>query len=244
YEVLDLGPGEPGSRYRLLIDGRWVLGSDHPSDVIDDLFANVNADTMAVTTDLVPIHAGAVVAPDGRGVLIPAPSGSGKSTLVAALVRAGFGYLSDEAAILDPSDGRVLPYPKHLTLKEGTGDPVGRAAPRSDERSLVPASKWHADPESLRPGSVAGAAPIGTVIAYRYEPGAPTSRQDISAAEAVVELGRNLMLARRDLPRSLDVLARLCRSARAFCLVSGNLEEGVALVVELTRPQPPPTSSA
>jgi len=35
--------------------------------------------------------------------VLPAPSGSGKTTLTAGLVAAGWGYLTDELAILDPS---------------------------------------------------------------------------------------------------------------------------------------------
>src|SRR6266496_1261494 len=102
YEVLDAGRSEKQSRYRLSIDGRWILGSGNPAHVLDDLFTHVNIDTMEATRDRVLIHAGAVESTGGVWVLLPAPSGSGKTTLVAGLVRSGFGYLSDEAAVLDP----------------------------------------------------------------------------------------------------------------------------------------------
>src|ERR687894_479249 len=51
----------------------------------------------------------AVVARGGRALVRPGPSLSGKTTLVAALVRSGAAYLSDEFAVLDP-EGRVHPY--------------------------------------------------------------------------------------------------------------------------------------
>ena len=46
YEIRDLGPSAPYSRYRLLIDGDWVNGSGNPSHVLDDLFSHVNIDTV------------------------------------------------------------------------------------------------------------------------------------------------------------------------------------------------------
>ena len=46
------------------------------------------------------LHAAAVVSPDGAGMLIAGPSGSGKSTLAIGLIRAGWGYSSDDAALL------------------------------------------------------------------------------------------------------------------------------------------------
>jgi hypothetical protein len=61
------------------------------------------------------IHAGAV-ARAGRAIVLPGRSWSGKSTLVAALVRAGADYLSDEYAVLD-SNGRVHPFAKPLSVR-------------------------------------------------------------------------------------------------------------------------------
>ncbi|HEX5108071.1 MAG TPA: hypothetical protein VFV95_06475 [Vicinamibacterales bacterium] len=46
------------------------------------------------------LHAAAVVAPDAAGTLIVGPSGSGKSTLAVGLIRAGWGYSSDDAVLL------------------------------------------------------------------------------------------------------------------------------------------------
>jgi hypothetical protein len=57
---------------------------------------------------LVFVRAG-VVGYDRRALVIPGDSFSGKTTLVAALVRAGAKYYSDEYAVID-ADGRVHPF--------------------------------------------------------------------------------------------------------------------------------------
>jgi hypothetical protein len=64
------------------------------------------------------LHAGAVVH-QGGAVLLPAASHAGKSTLVAALLRAGFGYLSDEVALVDDR-GRAHPFVKAIGLRAGS----------------------------------------------------------------------------------------------------------------------------
>src|SRR5207249_2434643 len=69
-----------------------------------------------MTTQKVFLHAG-VVGWRGRAIVIPGRSWSGKTTLVAALVRAGATYFSDEYAVLD-RQGRVHPYPKPLSVRD------------------------------------------------------------------------------------------------------------------------------
>jgi hypothetical protein len=65
------------------------------------------------------VHAG-VVRWRRKAIVIPGRSMSGKSSLVAALVRAGATYYSDEYAVLDRA-GRVWPFARRLLLREGRG---------------------------------------------------------------------------------------------------------------------------
>lgn len=233
YEILDLGPGVDPSRYRLLVNGNWVLGSGDPSHVLDDLFTQVNLDTAAATHDLVLVHAGVVGAPDGRAVLIPAGSGSGKTTLVSGLVGADFGYLSDEAAALDPKSGSVLAFPKHLTLKSLSRDRFPEARPdRATNRWS--GDKWHVDPDRIRAGAVMDGCEVGYVVAYRYKSGANTRLTALTRAEACVELARNLMLARRDGARALPLLAAISQKSKNYRLLAGDLDEAVEAIVAIT----------
>ena len=61
------------------------------------------------------IHAG-VVSWRGRAIVLPGRSYAGKSRLVAALLREGATYYSDEFAVLD-ARGRVHAYPRQLSLR-------------------------------------------------------------------------------------------------------------------------------
>jgi hypothetical protein len=90
------------------------------SDVLDWLGAEVSGQLIGARPDLCWFHAGA--AADGEGALLVAgPSGSGKSTIVTALARRGWQYLSDDVVALDPTSGKVFPFPRSPTVREQLG---------------------------------------------------------------------------------------------------------------------------
>ena len=68
---------------------------------------------------LAALHAAAIH--DGaRALLLPALGGTGKTTLTAALLAAGYGYLSDDVAPLDAETLDVWPLPLPLRIKPGS----------------------------------------------------------------------------------------------------------------------------
>ena len=68
--------------------------------VLEDLERRIKMYVAEMARRRVFVHAG-VVAWQGRAIVIPGRSYSGKTSLVAALVRAGATYYSDEYAVLD-----------------------------------------------------------------------------------------------------------------------------------------------
>jgi hypothetical protein len=90
---------------------------------------------------LLCIHAGVVSGPDGL-IAIPGQSGLGKTTLAAALVRAGFGYVSDEALAVDRTSGQVTAFARPLALAADVwtllGPDIGAAPPDGTERLVAP----------------------------------------------------------------------------------------------------------
>lgn len=74
------------------------------------------------------LHAG-VVANRGRAAILPGRAGSGKSTLCAALVQNGWRLMSDEVALIRPSDGMVQAVPRPISLKEESIDVIRNFAP-------------------------------------------------------------------------------------------------------------------
>ena len=62
------------------------------------------------------LHAG-VVEKNNAAIVLPALPGSGKSTLCAALIHRGWRLLSDEFALVRPSDLALVPQPRLIPLK-------------------------------------------------------------------------------------------------------------------------------
>ena len=63
-------------------------------------------------------------------MLLPAISGSGKSTLTAALLAAGFGYCTDDLALLTGEPVRIRPVPTCLGLKRGSWNILAERLPQ------------------------------------------------------------------------------------------------------------------
>ena len=124
------------------------------------------------------VHAG-VVGWQGRAIVIPGRSFSGKSTLVAALVKAGATYYSDEYAVIDAM-GRVHPYPKELALREkNSRTPVKRPMELVDHGPR---------PEPL---------PMGLVVSTAYRPDARWHPRRLSPGRGILDLLANAVAARR-----------------------------------------------
>ena len=233
YSLIDLGSREQ-RRYRLLYGDGLLISSDKKDDVLNLLFWHVNAETFWQTGDFLLLHAGSVVSPAGQGILLPGEAGSGKTTLTAGLVRAGFGYLSDEAGVIDPVTGRLHPYPKTLNLKRGSFR-LFSGPKASDGLDPVIAGRWYLRPDEIRPGAVGGPCELRFVIAPRYREGAPTELIRTSKAETIRDLWDSVWGLHRYGPRALHLLAQVMRRADGYRLLFGDLDEGVRAIGRLTR---------
>jgi hypothetical protein len=100
---------------RLAVDGVALPARLGDPPALGALDSALRAAIASGAEEHVFIHAG-VVARAGRAIVLPGQSWSGKTTLVAALVRAGAEYLSDEFAVLD-ANGRVHPFAKPLSVR-------------------------------------------------------------------------------------------------------------------------------
>lgn len=107
-------------RYNLLYAGAARIARTMDLDeVFDTLESSLHFNVAVGARRRLFVHAG-VVGWKGRAIVIPGRSMSGKTTLVAALVKAGATYFSDEFAVFDKL-GRVHPYSQPLHIREHQG---------------------------------------------------------------------------------------------------------------------------
>jgi len=213
-----LDSGEVDARLRIeedasgcrLSDGEKVLldGATR-AKVVARLESSLHTKVAENARGVLFVHAGAV-AWRGRAIVVPGRSKTGKTSLVAALVRAGAEYYSDEYAVIDRR-GWVLPYPKTLSIRDSSGG-----------SSQIPV-------EALGGSPGESPIPVGMLVFTRFRAEASFGLEPISAARAVIEVLRNTVLARA-LPQTTIELAS--RMAQNVMILRG--DRGEANVVALS----------
>lgn len=130
--------------HRLYVDGEKLIESDDIEAILDCLESDLQIHLADRSPGRVFIHAG-VVRWQGCAIVIPGRSFSGKSTLVAAFIRAGASYYSDEFAVID-FEGFVHPYHRLLSLRRPHARPERSTAEQlGGQRGAIPSkspSSW------------------------------------------------------------------------------------------------------
>ena len=224
YSVVVGGAGSrPGVRRLSLayVDGAALARGRDLETALDAFESHLHLYVAERARGLVFVHAG-VVAIRGRAVLLPGRSGAGKSRLVAALLRSGAVYYSDEFALVD-SRGRVLPFPVPLSLRANAGSRPSRTPA---ERLGVPVGS--------KP------LPVGLVVVSRYRTGARWRPRRLSPGRGLLRLLANTVAARSRPAAVLSLLRRVVTRAPVFAGVRGDAEQVLAW---LPRVLGPPGSS-
>jgi hypothetical protein len=190
----DLGDG-----FDVVAGGTAVTLSAELDVALRVLESQIRAEVALRSPEAVFVHAGAV-AYEGRGIVLPGRSFSGKTTLVAALVRAGATYYSDEFAVLD-EDGLLHPYAKPLSMRS-----VG--------------ARWGEESDAADLGGETGEVPlpVGMIVSTSYRAGESFEPERRSAGQGAIALVGNAVPARH---RSDRVMATARRAAEAALVLDG-----------------------
>jgi HprK-related kinase A len=119
-----LEPERPWRRWlrpSVAIEGDYVLPDAAPMALAHGLLAaemGMNLQMALGQKSYLLLHA-ASVEKDGRAVILTGESGAGKSTLAAMLGERGWRLMGDEFALLGLDDGRLRPFPRAVSLKNG-----------------------------------------------------------------------------------------------------------------------------
>lgn len=183
------------------------------------------------------IHA-AVAEKDGHAVILPAPPGSGKSTLCAALIHRGWRLLSDEMTLIRISDGKIVPVPRPVSLKNQSIEVI---------RQYVPDAVFSRAVSDTTKGTVAHMKPPrecilrahepalpGWVIFPKYLAGAPAQLNPMAPARAFMQVAGNAfnysLLGRP----GFETLASLIDKSRCYEFSYGELDEAIDIFAGLT----------
>jgi hypothetical protein len=210
-----------------LVEGRVAEESLRDGYLFAHVFLLVSLVVSLRWRGLFHLHAGALVAPDGRGILVAGGAGAGKSTLTLALLEAGCAYLGDDAVFLSSREGDAavvaLPRPFHVAPRTAAAFPrvpglLSDLLPTGDKRRLDPRQAW--------PGRERSWMALPSLLLLPQVSGAATTVvESLSAAEAMGALIESSTLVVVDgLPGAaehLEMLRRAADGARAWRVESG-----------------------
>ncbi len=220
-------------RYAIIGDGEQVFSGLRPEEVLPYLEWGINYRVIATRNEFLQLHA-ATLAYGGQGVMLVGESGCGKSTLTAALVSRGWGYLSDEFALIAPDTCRLYPFPKALCIKVGSFDLVRRfGLPLWRRRPYVKAFKGrvaYVSPHELNVET--GSVPIRLIVFPRYT-GGRTTLHPVSRSRAAFSLAANAFNRHLFGERVVSIMGETVQGAQCVALEPGDLEETRALLESL-----------
>jgi hypothetical protein len=227
YELMKL----PEARFLVRYEDQVVVATGRLDRALAVLLWHVNAEVVRRSTLRYPLVHAAAATRNGSAILLPAAPESGKTTTVAGLVdKAGFEYLTDEAVAIDPDSLRAMPYPKPLSIDRGSWDVLAHLRPPQADRVT---GQWQVRASSIRPGAVAGAAPIQVVVEPAYDPGATTHLEPVAPVAMLVRLADSTFNFHTAPQRNLEVLARVVEQSDCYRLPISDLDEGVRLIESL-----------
>jgi hypothetical protein len=224
--VFEYSLAETRNGYTFSFAGRHMVRPDLGA-ILDLLEWYINQQVIEGLHDGVTgIHASAA-SRAGQLVVMPAMSGSGKSTTVAALVRAGWDYFTDELVLLDHRTLTVSAYPKPIALNTGSWPlfPEATGGLRSEESCLVPASALG--------GVVAKPGPVTLVVCPQYTKGAATRLEPLSPADVTMLIAQSTFVFNLNGAANLRATAAVARTAPGYRLIIGDLDDAVAAIDEL-----------
>jgi hypothetical protein len=230
--------GDPPTTYELIAANRGIdvradgrmIGNARTADAALSLVQwHLNRLVATRSQGRLQLHASAVLLGNGRVAMFPGEVNAGKSTLVAGLVRAGYGYLTDELVALEIATGEAEGYRKPVNLDPGSwslfpGVVPADAAGRGDEHLV--------DPRALHPDALAGpsAGEVGLVAFPIYRAGGRTEATSIPPAAALVELIGHCTNLPAHGQAGLEVLAQVVERVPAYDLAMTGLDEAVGAV--------------
>jgi len=178
------------------------------------------------------LHASAVEK-DGRVLLMSGASGSGKSTLATLLGMSGWRFLGDEFAFVALDDGRIHPFPRAASLKNGAIEAVraagGTVGPVLEGTPKGAIGYWRPPADAL--ARMAEAAPPALLLFPRF--GHAEAVEPMPPSEAFMRLTQASTNYVALGEAGFATLARLVGTVPALAIDYPDSATGLALVERL-----------
>ena len=213
--------------------GETITTTEWACVALDYLVWDVNRRVVEASGRQLLLHA-AAAARDGVAVVIPAVSGGGKSTLVAALVAAGFEYLSDEIVAIEPGSATIGGYHKAIALKEGSWPLIDAGVPSAAMAPFM-AMTHYVTPAMLGSTVAQHSARPGLVV-IPVRDAVVEGEVEVHRAEALTVMAEQSFNFEEFGSSRLGVLADVVRQSRCYRVATANLDDAVEAISRALTP--------
>lgn len=208
-----IAPNSNNNSYIGLRNHRQITTAPTFISVLQEVITDLQVMVARKIKDRVFIHA-AVVALDGKAIILPGKSGVGKSTIASALIRSGAHYLSDEFALIDPL-GMVHPYARNLAIK----------SPDFGVKRL--------SPEALGGVTFQGAAAPAAIVFSHYNPKGDNVLKTLSRSELILTILPHCLGIRSQVSETLSSLEALSKRAKGYFVERNEADEFARKLLDL-----------
>lgn len=174
------------------------------------------------------LHA-AVLAKEGRAIVMPAAPGSGKSTLSAHLALSGWRLLSDELALIDLAKPLVYGLARPINLKNDSIEIIRATHCQAQINEAVPDTKKGAVAHMAAPTDAVFAqhapAEIAWLLFPQFRGGTGCTSEQLPPNASMAAIIRNAFNYEVLGERGFEAAARVARVASSFRLQYGTLDE-------------------
>ena len=235
-----LEPAKPWRRWlrpSVAIHGDYMLPDAMPLSLAHGLLAaemGMNLQMALGQKRFLLLHA-ATVEREGKVVILTGESGAGKSTLAALLGERGWRLMGDEFALLACESGLLHPFPRAVSLKNGSIEVMRRIAGDARMGPVL---------EGTPKGTIRHLKPRADAVARMKEPGRPAlilfprfgserAMRPVGPAEVFVRLTQASTNYVALGARGFDSLSHLVGSSPAMAIDYPDADTAIALVEEL-----------
>jgi hypothetical protein len=188
-----------GNHFRLLCGSRVLIETRSVRRVLSALRGALVNHVGRRVKNRIFVHAGAV-SWKGRAILLPGDSYAGKSTLVAALLKMGATYYSDEIAVLD-EEGHLHAYPRDLQLRNEFNFQERRTV------AQIAGKKTPIGTEAVR---------VGAIVFAAYVESKSWKVEELSPGIAAMRGMRHTLTLKDDPARTMQTWAKVMEEAIAW----------------------------
>ena len=202
---------------------------------LDDFFVDaewaLTDAAMGRVSKLLQVHGAAVAATDGTGVLLAGAHGAGKTSMAIALTRCGAALLTDEVALVRPSDLGLTPFRRDLILHSGSERLFPELAGRDDAHFKRRADCRYLTPLAVDPEPPKLPVHLGHIAFPRFSPDAATSIRSIGEAEVARRLLRESFNLEEFGERGPELIAGMVETCAAVEVEFGDAREAAAALM-------------